>query len=175
MRRFLLVDDEINVLHALQRSMRQLLRIDDLHIELFTSAAAALARCCECQFDLVISDQRMPKMRGVEFLNIMKDVAPTTVRMMLTASTEFDTAVGAINDAQVFRLIPKPWQPGELRDTIRLALQQRDRLVEAQRLFDEAQQKQAGLTAQEREARRLEEEEPGILKVKWGPDGSIIL
>ena len=175
MRRFLLVDDELNVLHALQRAMRQHLRIDDLRIELFTNPFDALTRCCECNFDLVISDQRMPHMSGVEFLNTMKQVAPATVRMMLSASTDFDTAMSAINQAQVFRFIAKPWQSAELEDNIHLALVERDKLVLEQRLLNEAHMKSGKLTAQEGEARRLEQEEPGIMTVKWGPDGSIIL
>ena len=173
MRRFLLVDDEINVLHALQRSMRQHLQIDDLRIEIFTNPFDALSRACECRFDLVISDQRMPHMSGIDFLNAMKDVAPETVRMMLSASTEFEIAMSAINEAQVFRFIPKPWQVSDLQDNIPLALALRDKLLEDRRLLDESQHAQ--LTPQELEARRLEREEPGITDVKWGPDGSVIL
>lgn len=173
MRRFLLVDDERNVLNALQRAMRQHLLIEDLRIELFTDPMQALARCCECQFDLVISDQRMPGMSGVDFLNTMREVAPATVRLMLSASTDFDTALAAINEAQVFRFIAKPWRPEELQENIREALLQRDGLLEAERLLDAA--RRAPPTAQESEARRLEADEPGIMKVRWGPDGSVIL
>lgn len=170
MRRFLLVDDEINILHALQRSMRQNLPIDDVHIEIFTNPFDALARCCVCEFDLVISDQHMPRINGIEFLNAMKEVAPRTVRMMLSATTEFHTVMSAINEAEVFRFIPKPWQVADLQENIRLALVQRDKLVEEQRVLDQEQ-----LTPQQLEAKRLEQDEPGIMKVKWGPDGSVIL
>jgi two-component system probable response regulator PhcQ len=177
MRRILLADDEPSVLHALQRSLRQNLRIDDLAIETFTNPFDALTRCCACEFDLVISDQRMPQMSGIEFLNALKDVLPNTVRMMLTASTEFETAMSAINEAQVFRFIPKPWQAGELEENIRLALALRDKLLEDQRLADGSrlQGPAPALTPQEQEAQRLEAEEPGITTVKWGPDGSVIL
>lgn len=176
MRTILLVDDEVNVLNALVRAMRQHLAIEDLRIETFSNPFDALTRCCEHEFDIVISDFRMPQMTGVEFLHALKEVAPTTVRMILSASTEFDTVTAAINEAQVFRYIPKPWQVDELQENIRLALLHRDTIVEEQRLA--AQQRklaQEQLSPQEREAQQLEEEEPGMLDVKWGPNGEIML
>ena len=84
MRKILLVDDEINVLNALQRALRQQLAIEGLQIETFTNPLAALQRCCECDFDIVISDYRMPELSGVEFLHTLKEIAPGTVRMMLS-------------------------------------------------------------------------------------------
>lgn len=170
MRRIILVDDEVNVLRALQRTLRTHLKIKDVHIETFSDPFDALKRVCECDFDLAISDYRMPQMSGGAFLQTLKDIAPHTVRMMLSASTEFETAMSAINEAHVFRFIAKPWQPAELKQNIVEALELRDRL-----LAEHAAQPAPALTPQELEARRLEEEEPGILKVNWGPDGSIIL
>ncbi|MDQ1830539.1 response regulator [Massilia scottii] len=175
MRRILLVDDEINVLNALVRAMRQHLEIEDLHIETFTDPFDALTRCAECTFDLVISDFRMPQMTGVEFLHAIKEVAPDTVRMILSASTEFETVTSAINDAQVFRFIPKPWQVGDLRENIRLALEYRDSLRKEHQLADRQRVQEGTLSKEELALRRMEEEEPGLLKVKWGPNGEIIM
>jgi two-component system probable response regulator PhcQ len=172
MRRILLLDDEMNVLLALQRSMRAHLKIPDLRVEIFTNPYQALERVCACDFDLAISDYRMPQMSGVAFLQALKDVAPNTVRMMLSASTEFETAMSAINDAHVFRFIPKPWNLADLEDNIGEALALRDRLMAEQGL---SARPGPPPTPQELEARRLEAEEPGLLKVNWGPDGSIIL
>lgn len=168
MTRILLVDDDAHVLSALQRTLRQHLSIPDLQIETFTNPFDALNRVCVCDFDLVISDFMMPQMSGGALLQALKDVAPNTVRMMLSASTDFNTAMSAINEAQVFRFIPKPWQPSDLTDNITQALEQRARLLAEQAPAPE-------LTPQQREAQRLEEEEPGLLRVKRAPDGSIIL
>lgn len=165
MRHILLLDDDINVLHALRRALRGCAQGEELSVEIFTDPFQALTRCCGFNFDLVISDQRMPQMSGIDFLNALRDVAPTSVRMMLSASTDFSTALDAINQAQVFRYIAKPWQTEQLREAIGLALQQRAHLL----------REQGCLTPQELEARRLEAEEPGITSVKWGPDGSVIL
>jgi DNA-binding NtrC family response regulator len=170
MRRILLLDDELNVLMALQRSMRAQLKHLDLDTEIFTNPYEALERICVCEFDVAISDYHMPQMSGVAFLQALKDVSPNTVRMMLTASTEFETAMSAINEAHVFRFIPKPWQLEDLRGNITEALAMRDRL-----LAEQAGAQGEALTPQELEARRLEAEEPGIMQVRRAPDGSIIL
>lgn len=178
MRRILLLDDEMNVLMALQRSMRAQLNHLELRTEIFTNPFEALQRVCVCDFDVAISDYHMPQMSGVAFLQALKDVAPNTVRMMLTASTEFETAISAINEAHVFRFIPKPWQLADLQHNIGEALALRDRLLADQAAAQGQVQPPPGagqLTPQELEAQRLEAEEPGILKVNRAPDGSIIL
>lgn len=163
MTRLLLVDDEPHVLSALQRVLRTW---PDLQCEAYTNPFDALNRVCECDFDVVISDYLMPEMSGIILLQTLKDVAPDTVRLMLSASTDFDTAMGAINDAEVFRFITKPWQAAQLEESIRLAIARRADLLA---------QREAALSPQEREARRLEAEEPGLLTVRRAPDGSVIL
>lgn len=163
MTRILLVDDEPHVLSALQRTLRAW---PDLQCEAYTNPFDALNRVCECDFDLVISDYLMPEMSGIVLLQTLKDVAPNTVRLMLSASTDFDTAMSAINDAEVFRFINKPWQAEQLEESIRLAIARRVELLG---------QQEAELSPQEREARRLEADEPGLLTVRRAPDGSVIL
>jgi DNA-binding NtrC family response regulator len=163
--KILLVDDDPGVLHALQRELRQAFGAEALQVEAFGNPFDALNRICVCEFDLVISDFTMPQMSGTELLRTLKEVAPSTVRIMLTASTAFDTALTAINQAEVFRFVPKPWDSAELAHTVRLALAQR------------AAPAGAGPqpTAQEMEARRLEAEEPGLLQVRRDANGAIIL
>ena len=175
MRHILLVDDEVNVLSALQRGLRQALPADTVTVEAFSDPVAALTRCCDRDFDVVISDFRMPQMSGVEFLHALKEVAPLTVRMMLSASTEFQTVSSAIAEAHVFRYIPKPWQIEDLLRDLNAALAFRDETLHQHQLAREQQKLQDKLSPEEEEARLLEEEEPGILKVKWGPNGEIIL
>jgi two-component system probable response regulator PhcQ len=175
MRRLLLVDDEINVLHALQRTIRHCGIDEEFRIEIFTDPHQAINRSNEVAFDIVISDFRMPEMNGVEFLLEFKKIQSDTVRMLLSASTEFDTLMNAINQAEVFRYIAKPWQPAEIKETVRLALERRDQSREDLRLFNALRVQLNEMTPQELEAKRLEDEEPGITKVNWGPDGSVPL
>jgi len=99
-------------------------------------------------------------------LEALKEVAPDTVRIMLSASAEFDTMLHTINQAQAFRFMLKPWNPVELEDNVRLALALRARLLAA---------KAAAPSAQEIEAARLEAEEPGMLHVRRNADGAILL
>ena len=175
MRRILLVDDEINVLNALVRELRQHLHVDDLRIETFTDPFDALTRCAECSFDVVISDFRMPQMTGVEFLHAVMLTAPDTVRIILSASTEFTTVTSAINEAHVFRYVPKPWQVGDLQDTIRQALVQRDTLRNERRMADQQRVLNGTMSVEERDTRWLEDEEPGLSRVTRDKNGDIIL
>jgi two-component system, probable response regulator PhcQ len=175
MRRFLLLDDEINIVHALQRMLRQHIQEKPLVVEIFTDAQQALQRINEVGFDIVIADYQMPSMNGNAFLKAVKQVQPDAVRLMLSASSDFATLMGAVNDAEVFRYIAKPWQARELEEIIQLALIHRDQCLEDRLLADEARFERGELTPQELEATRLEAEEPGITKVQWGPDGSVYL
>lgn len=175
MRQILLLDDEANVLNALQRTLRQCFPADDLRIETFTDPEQALLRSGEIEFDLIVSDYRMPGMNGVEFLKTAKGIQPDAVRLALSASTEFETVMQAINEAEVFRYVAKPWQTDDLKKTFDAAFLRRDQILEDRRLAEELRAKRGELSPQELEARRLEAEEPGITKVKWGEDGSVQL
>ncbi len=128
MRRLLLVDDDVNVLHTLQRSLRQCAFAPGLRIELFSDPLQALARAAEVDFDVAISDYQMPQMDGMTFPNRLRILQPDAVRLVLSASTEFDIVKRAINEAEVFRYIPKPWQLSDLQEIIPLALARRDQL-----------------------------------------------
>lgn len=175
LRKFLMVDDEINTLHALKRTLRLQMREDELHIELFTEPRKALERCAETTFDIVISDCRMPEMDGVRFFKAVKEIQPGAVRLMLSASAELQAVINAVNQAEVFRYITKPWRTHEIEDIVRVALAHRDQMVEDRRLADQVRLQRGEISPQELEAKRLEEQEPGITKVNWGPDGSVYL
>jgi len=175
MRRLMLLDDEIHVLQALQRALRQSFAGEDLVIETFTDPEQALLRSGEAEFDVVLSDYRMPGMNGVDFLKMIKHTQPEAIRVVLSASTEFETVMQAVNQAEIFRYIPKPWHGDELSATLASAFVRHDELVEDRRLAALLRPEEGELTPQELEARRLEAEEPGITKVNWGEDGSVRL
>jgi two-component system, probable response regulator PhcQ len=176
--RILLVDDEPHILTALQRLLRNGLRKPDgerYHVECFTDPTAALARARECAFALVISDQRMPGMTGVEFLTALRLVQPDCGRIVLSGYADLNALMAAINEAAIDRFISKPWTDFELLSAVRQVLHIRDLTVENQKLADLVREQRGVLSAQEAEIRRLERLEPGITHVKWGSDGSFIL
>jgi len=71
----------------------------------------------------VIADQVMPGMSGVEFLDQVRERDPSAIRMMLTGYADLPSLVQAINESQIYRYIPKPWEPDELRLDVRRALE----------------------------------------------------
>jgi DNA-binding NtrC family response regulator len=175
MKRILLIDDEENVLNSLQRGLRKFCLEQDVTLELQTSAFVAIKRLEETQFCVVISDYHMAEMSGTDLLKLTMALQPEAVRMMLSASAEFKTVMGAVNEAEVFRYIEKPWNIDELEDLLILALKQHTYNMEARQLADEARLKNSEISPQELEKKRLEAEEPGITNVRWGPDGSVLL
>ena len=81
----------------------------------------ALEILAKTKTQVVVSDQRMPEMSGVDLLSAVRERHPDIVRMMLTGYTEMTVAVEAINRGEIYRLITKPWNDDELRATIRQA------------------------------------------------------
>ncbi len=113
----LFVDDEINILKALQR----LLRNEPWTVLTASRGSEALELLDRHPTQIVVSDQRMPEMSGVELLSAIRERHPGIVRLMLTGYTEMNVAVEAINQGEIFRLITKPWNDDELRATLRQA------------------------------------------------------
>jgi DNA-binding NtrC family response regulator len=177
MARLLLVDDEPNVLRSLKRvlslSGEPALRLEA--IETFESPCRALERLRDQAFDLILSDYRMPEMDGVAFLSASRELQPDAVRLILSAQADLKGLIGAINEAGVQRFIMKPWDDLDLRVALVEALERRELLLENRRMADEVRLARGVISRQELELRRLEEETPGITKVNWGPDGSVLL
>jgi len=126
----LFVDDEVNILKAVQR----LLRHEPMHVLCASRAEEALDLLARNPTQVVVTDQRMPEMSGVDLLSSVRERHPDVVRMMLTGYTEMTIAVDAINRGEIFRLITKPWNDDELRATLRQACDHYDLKQEIKRL-----------------------------------------
>lgn len=180
MSRVMLVDDEESILKALKRLLRLAPcsfggKTYVLEVEAFTSAHAALARTREEDFDLFISDYRMPEMDGIEFLKAAREIQPDATRLILSGYADLNALIRAVNEVGIERFIGKPWNDYDLLSAIAQALAHRDLLLENRQLADLVRQEMGDLTPQQIEAQRLERLEPGITQVNWAPDGSVML
>lgn len=110
----LLVDDEDGVLSALRRLFRR----DGYRILTARSGAEGLQRLDEEAVDVILSDQRMPGMSGVDFLRQAKQRYPDTVRMTLSGYAELQSIIDAVNEGAVVKFLIKPWDDDRLREHI---------------------------------------------------------
>lgn len=113
-RSLLLVDDEPDVAHALKR----LLRHENLQILIADGGQAGLDILARHPVDVIISDQRMPGMTGVEFLKIAKTRYPEAIRIVLSGDSEMRSVTEAVNDGAIYKFLSKPWSDQQLCDCI---------------------------------------------------------
>ena len=116
--KILVVDDEPANLRALERLFR-----GQYEVLTASSGNEALQVLHEHDVSLLITDQRMPEMTGIELLKSTVALRPRMVRMILTGYTDVDALVEAINCGQVYRYVTKPWSNEELRLTVQRALE----------------------------------------------------
>jgi len=126
----LFVDDEVNILKAIQR----LLRHEPITVLTASRSQEALELLERADVQVVVTDQRMPEMNGVDLLARIRERHSDLVRMMLTGYSEMNIAVDAINKGEIFRLITKPWDDDELKATLRQAFDHYDLKNEIRRL-----------------------------------------
>lgn len=118
-RTLLLVDDEVNIATSLKR----MLRGDGYHILTATSGMEGLELLATHPVGVIISDQRMPEMTGVEFLRRVKQLYPDTVRIVLSGYTDLKSITDAINEGAIYKFLTKPWEDEQLRAQVHEAFQ----------------------------------------------------
>lgn len=138
----LIVDDEPVVLGALKETLER----ERYHVVACSSPIKALAILAERQFAVIISDQRMPEMLGLDFLVESRKTHPNASRILITAVLALPTIVEAINKGEIFRFVAKPWLREELLATVRNAIQRHDLIVRNEMLQARSQQLNAQLT-----------------------------
>ena len=165
----MLVDDEQNILNALRRCLALIdatqIDGDALQIEAFTSPEAALERGEERDFDLVLSDYRMPSMNGVEFLTRFMKLQPEVPRVIVSAFADRDAIIAAVNETNLSRFIQKPWNDNDLRNAVTSILAAKGNRKSAA----------AGATGADSHLRSLEQDCPGITHVERDEDGAIVI
>ncbi len=130
----LIVDDEPEVL----RTLYDLFRIQ-YQVLTYSNPRDALDRLAGDDVPVVMSDQTMPGMTGVEFLRKVKELRPDTTRLLFTGYSDIHAVIDAINEGNVFRYITKPWDPDDLASAIRQAVDYHDLKVSRRALLEELQ------------------------------------
>lgn len=143
-RPILIVDDEEIVLVALR---------DTLLREGYTAVSSphavhALSVLKEQEFSVVITDQQMPMVSGLEFLAQVRQIQPDATRILITAVLNIGTLIDAINKAEIYRFVVKPWSREELLATVKSAVERYDLVSKNSRLLAQTLQENAQLRQQ---------------------------
>src|SRR3989339_406058 len=125
----LVIDDEVRS----QETLRRVLEGEDYQV-LTAGSAAEAERILESEMvDIILCDQRMPGMTGVEFLKRARDLWPDAVRMIISGYTDSEDIIAGLNDAGIYQYITKPWDPEELlsigKGAVELMKLQRDSAI----------------------------------------------
>ena len=132
----LVVDDEPDVV----QSVKDLLRLE-YRVLTATTAAEGLKIMQEQEVHLVMTDQRMPEMTGVEFLHNVRGEYPEAIRLLFTGYADIRAVIDAINSGSIYRYITKPWDPDELQSVIRESCERYDLLADRKKLLADLQEK----------------------------------
>jgi len=128
----LFLDDEESILNSLKR----LFINESYGVITTTNYKEALEIIGKENIKVVLSDHRMPEIKGTEFLHKVKDKYPHTVRILFTGFAEFSAAEDAINIGEVFRFVSKPWDTNELKMIVNQAISQFDIVKENKEYFE---------------------------------------
>jgi CheY-like chemotaxis protein len=133
--RILVVDDEEAILETMSFTFE-----DDYDVQTSTDPRRALDLLdSKGPFAVVLTDQRMPDMSGVEFVTEVQRRHPSTVRMILTGFSDMDAIIQAINDGHIYAYISKPWEPDHLKQVMKSAVEHYKLSVENERLVGDLQ------------------------------------
>lgn len=124
--RILFVDDEERILRSLALQFRR-----DYQVLTESDPRRAIERLRSENVHIIVSDQRMPQMSGAELLAQAREIAPDTLRILLTGYSDLDAAVEALNSGGIFRYLTKPWDQQEMAFTLRQAAQIAARQLQA--------------------------------------------
>src|SRR5262245_29644452 len=152
----LVIDDEQDVCDSIHDLLRR-----DYRVLKATTADDGYRLMQDNEVHIVLTDQRMPRISGVELLSNVRARHPQAIRMLFTGYADVEAVIAAINQGRIFRFLKKPWQPDELQSAIREAAIEFDRLVaeadERLRLRDEIKNLWQQLKALQEEVNRLKQ------------------
>lgn len=162
--RILLVDDEPNVLAALERALLD----EPWEIHTAASGEAGLDELAKHAFTVIVSDERMPGMGGAEFLSRARVMYPETLRILLTGQASLESTMKAVNGGEIYRFFLKPWDEASVILALRSA-------VEKSELEEENRQLLRTVKRQSSELKMLEKSFPGITEMRKDDSGAYVL
>src|ERR1700732_4435254 len=121
----LVIDDEPDVCDSVHDLLRR-----EFKVLRAKNAEEGIKLMQENEVHIIMTDQRMPKVTGVELLSRIRVGHPHAVRMLFTGYSDLDSIIAAINQGHIFKFLKKPWQPADLEEAVREAAVEYDRLVE---------------------------------------------
>jgi response regulator RpfG family c-di-GMP phosphodiesterase len=150
----LVVDDETDVGDSVHDLLRR-----EFNVLRARSAEEGIRLMQDNVVHIIMTDQRMPKVTGVELLKSVRTGHPQAIRMLFTGYADLDSIIAAINQGHIFKFLKKPWRPEELEAAVREAAAEYDRLVEYAELMEllrtELHQLRERIAALEVEVERL--------------------
>jgi signal transduction histidine kinase len=146
----LVIDDEEDITKSLFRQFRRKYKVLTA-----TSGSDALKIMETHPIQVILSDQRMPEMTGVDFFSKIKDRYPDALKLILTGYSDIEAVVGAINDGQVFRYLTKPWDPLELELALNEAFEKHELITYNKQLLIQLQE--ANVNLEEKVKQRTKE------------------
>ena len=160
----LIVDDQELIRDLLEDAMKR----EHYTVLSASSAEQALAMLERHPVDVVISDEIMPGMAGSDFLSVVRQKYPETIRMILTGHARIDSAIKAINEGEVYRFFTKPCNVVDLMVSIKQGLNQKELEKENRRLLRLVKEKTAAETT-------LKQRHPELFQVKRDASGAVII
>jgi phosphoserine phosphatase RsbU/P len=154
----LYIDDEEHNLISFKSTFRR-----EYNIHVATSGLLGLEIMEQNEINLVITDQRMPQMTGVEFLEKIKRLYPDCIRMIMTGFSDLDAIIQAINKGNIYRYISKPWNRAELKITIDSAFEVYDLKLQNKNLIEDLKEANLNLEKKvEERTRQIEQQSRNI-------------
>lgn len=178
MYKILVLDDEPSMANAMVRVIARMPTewLDSpCEVVPFNDPYEALCSLGENAYDLIISDLNMPVMGGLMFLRQARGFQPTAVRMVVSGHADLPAVLAAVNESQIFRFVPKPWNDTEFQLAVLHAMQAGKLQRENQYLADQVRVQRGLLSEKDALLRQLELESPGITRLDLDDNGAIWL
>jgi response regulator RpfG family c-di-GMP phosphodiesterase len=164
----LFVDDEEKILAAITRIFAG----HGYELVFASSGTEGLDRLRTHRVSVIVSDLRMPGMDGIQFLAAAAEISPDSVRLVLSAFTDLDTVMAAINTGHVWRYITKPWEDNDLVMSVKNAVGVHERDTKIKRLLEQLEEKNTEIAEiNSRYEEKAKDMKKRYTKMRWKKKG----